>query len=107
LLCPPRAVDIGRVGAEGRFPLPKTLVQLGSIRLLGPVPYRAAMNETVVEPRPMKLHWGSTNRGLSRVIGRRTAITMAQRSKLQSVEVPPSRRMMSPVNVLGDHELPP
>jgi len=45
------------------------LLQVASIRSLAPARYIAAMNDTVVEAGPMKLHWQSTKRGFSSEIG--------------------------------------
>jgi len=75
------------------------LLQVASIRSLAPARYIAAMNETVVEAGPMKLHWQSTKRGFSNEIGSTPEMMIVQRSKRQLLKVPPSKQIVIPVNV--------
>src|ERR1700757_107208 len=80
-------------------PFPMMLLQVASINSLAPARCIAAINDKVVEAGPMKLHLQSAKRGFSSEIGKMPDITMMQRSKRQFTKVPPSRQIVSPVNV--------
>ena len=84
---------------DGAGPLPMMLLQVPSIRSLAPARYMADMNASVVAAGPMKLHWQSTKRGFSSVIGSMPEMMIVQRSKRHSLNVPPSRQMVIPENV--------